>query len=90
MQGALAGVRGLGTRRGAGVRVQHGGEVRQASVPEDGEAEQTLDLLPAVQALPQARRHVREGGPAGGVDQEVTLLCFYCVYTPCVGHVSQV
>jgi hypothetical protein len=77
MQGALAGVRGLAPAHGDrdGLRVQHGSEVGQASVPEDGEAAQTLNLLPAVEAFAQAGGHVGEGVPVEA-DGEVTAVWY--------------
>lgn len=45
------------------VRVEGRRQGRQARVMDDGEVAKLLDLLPAVQPLPQARRHLRQGFP---------------------------
>lgn len=42
------------------VEVEGQGQRRQAGVVDDGEAGEDLDLLPAVQPLPQGRRHLAQ------------------------------
>lgn len=47
------------------VQVEGQGQRRQAGVVDDGEAREDLDLLPAVQPLPQRRRHLAQSLPEG-------------------------
>lgn len=44
-----------------GVQVEGRGQGRQARVVDDGEACEQLDLLPAIQPLPQGCRHLAQG-----------------------------
>lgn len=43
------------------VWVEAGGQARQTRIIDNREAAELLDLLPAVEALPQARRYLRQG-----------------------------
>lgn len=56
------------------VRVQGGRQARQAAVVDHGEVAELLDLLPAVQPLLQARRHLRQGFP--GANQPINQSIF--------------
>lgn len=57
------------------VQVEGRGQGRQTRVVDHAEARQRLDLLPAVELLPQRRRHLRqglsEGGGAGRLGEEM-------------------
>lgn len=53
------------------VRVEGGRQAGQTLVVDDGEAAELLDLLPAMQPLPQARRDLRQGFPSAGGGQNV-------------------
>lgn len=48
------------------VRVEGGRQAGETLVADDGEAAELLDLLPAMQPLPQARRHLRQSFPSAG------------------------
>lgn len=70
---------GVGGHRDAGhdhpavVRVKGGSQAGQPRVVHQGEATQFLNLLPAVETLPQAGRHLRQGLP-GTINQ---IKCVY-------------
>lgn len=61
-------VRGVGARGAhpAGVDVERRGQAVDPGVVDDLEAAEQLDLLPAVQALPQRRRHLAQRLPGYG------------------------
>lgn len=48
------------------VQVEGRGQGEQTGVGDHAEARQRLDLLPAVEFLPQGRRHLGQGLPEGG------------------------
>lgn len=53
------------------VQVKGGSQSRQPGVTDDTEAGQRLDLLPAVELLPESRRHLTQGLSEGeGRDEE--------------------
>lgn len=52
------------------VQVEGRGQGEQTGVGDHAEARQRLDLLPAVEFLPQGRRHLGQGLPEGGRGRE--------------------
>lgn len=71
----------LGSRRSQAeegwVQVEGGDQGEQTGVGDHAEARQRLNLLPAVELLPQGRRHLGQGLPARGRGEEEAAVCYW-------------